>query len=366
MKVLIIVGNFKGGGVQKVFCTLANTFSELSYFVEIVRLTHDDDGHLIFDPNVVVSRRSYTRSIFSIFDLIKILRRTDDDTVVLTGQPHINVLVLLVSAISRSKSKIFISEHNPIFVSTNKKDHFVQRVKRYVYGLASGIVFVSKSIQSEYITHKFPDSVPMVTIRNPVNVSGELSSAQTEKTFSDAVSHEGMRVILSIGRLHQQKNFLLGIKTVANLIRAGEKIKYFILGEGVERNRLEKEIREQRMSENIFLLGFKRSVYSYLNKADLLFLPSRWEGFGLVVVEALSFGVNVVSSNVPGPKEILGDGEYGWVAENDVESLGYAITSALLMPKPRYKLVQRAKFYTDTNRIALEYIDFFNRNINVN
>jgi glycosyltransferase involved in cell wall biosynthesis len=122
----------------------------------------------------------------------------------------------------------------------------------------------------------------------------------------------GVKVIISAGHLHYIKGFDLGIKAVAELIKAGHSINYFILGgAGDAQADLQKMILDLGLSKRVFLVGevSNRFEYAkYFKMADLYLGPSRREGFGIVFLEAQANGLPIVASFNDGVSEAVGEG----------------------------------------------------------
>jgi len=109
-----------------------------------------------------------------------------------------------------------------------------------------------------------------------------------------------------------------------------------ILGEGPEREPLEKLVKALGLAEDIALPGVVSNPYQYLTNADLFVLSSSYEGLPTVLVEAMACGCPVVSTDCPsGPREILDGGRYGrLVPVGDIQSLADAMLRSLDEDKP--------------------------------
>jgi glycosyltransferase involved in cell wall biosynthesis len=81
--------------------------------------------------------------------------------------------------------------------------------------------------------------------------------------------------------------------------------KYVIVGEGPERDKLRHLIKSLELEETVQLVGWADDITPYLHDADVALVPSRWEGFGLVAVEALSCGLPIIATDVPGLNEVV-------------------------------------------------------------
>ncbi len=103
---------------------------------------------------------------------------------------------------------------------------------------------------------------------------------------------------LYVGRLEPEKHPCLAIDAVAAARAAGHDIGLTIVGEGSERAVLEERARAAGLGARVAFAGFQRDVASFLAKADVVLVPSHYEGYGLVIVEALAAGVPVIATDV--------------------------------------------------------------------
>ena len=126
------------------------------------------------------------------------------------------------------------------------------------------------------------------------------------------------RVILAAGRLTKQKNFTYLIDEFSEFLKFNDNFVLFILGDGEEKEKLIKLIDKKKLKEKIFLLGFKKNVYNYMNNCELFILSSLWEEVGFVIVEAAMCNAYIISSDCPnGPKEFLNNGKNGLLYKNN-------------------------------------------------
>ena len=111
---------------------------------------------------------------------------------------------------------------------------------------------------------------------------------------------------LCIGRLNKKKNHQLLIKLFEKLNQTNKLFYLYILGEGEERDKLEKEIKRLSLEDKIFLLGYKENVFPYILSSKAVISPSLWEDPGAVMIEAAFCNKTVISSDCQsGPKEFL-------------------------------------------------------------
>lgn len=123
--------------------------------------------------------------------------------------------------------------------------------------------------------------------------------------------------IISVGRLHEQKGFDMLIDAFALIADKCPDWKIDIFGDGQDKPILTEKIREHGLSERIIINPPTSEIYSEYQSSEFLVLSSRYEGFALVLLEAMSCGIPCVSFKCKfGPEEIIDDGVNGLLVEN--------------------------------------------------
>lgn len=183
---------------------------------------------------------------------------------------------------------------------------------------------------------------------NPIDSVSILKLAnRQEKTNSERLR------LVSTGRLVEQKGYDRLLRIFKRLIDDDYDIELLILGEGVERNKLQDYIKQNKLQNMVSMPGFVENPYAEMANCDLFICSSRSEGYSTAVTEALILGLPVVTTNCSGMDELLGNGEYGVIAENDeqklCESLKNIIGNSDKMAYFKQKAIERGKSFSITN-----------------
>ncbi len=145
---------------------------------------------------------------------------------------------------------------------------------------------------------------------------------------------KGGFIVLSIGRLVDQKNHMRLLKAHKRLLDDGLYHDLWILGEGPRRSMLENYIMENNLQDSVWMPGFIENPYPFIHHADLLACSSNYEGYSTFLTEGVILGKAILTTDVSGARELLGDSEYGLIVDNDDEAF-YQGMKELLMDKER-------------------------------
>lgn len=162
---------------------------------------------------------------------------------------------------------------------------------------------------------------------------------------ADAVGLEAeARVLLAVARLEPQKGLDVAVRALAALAAEAPDVVLVVLGEGPQRAELEALARQLGVDGRLRLPGRVGDVAAWLERAQALVHPARWEGFGLALLEAMLCARPVVASAVSAIPEIVVDGETGLlVAPDDPAALAQALASLLADPARAQALGQAGR-----------------------
>ena len=256
---------------------------------------------------VIQSRISYAIIfLLSFFPLISLIKKNKPDFII----AHlITSLPLFLNNILSDKFKCILR------ISGYPKLHFVRKIFWQVFSKKIfKITCPTQELLKQMINNGFhkeklfflPDAI--IDIKKVLKCKYRSIKKKNDKKY-----------ILSVGRLTKQKNYPYLINEIANFFKLNNTYDLYIVGDGEEKIKLEKQIKSLNMENRIFILGYSNEVYSYMNNASFLILASLWEEVGFVIVEAAVNNLFVFSSDCPnGPKEFLRDGKAGILFRTNV------------------------------------------------
>ena len=237
--------------------------------------------------------------------------------------------------------------HSDLSLENWGKLFFDKSIKKQecAYNKMDRLVFVSKGAKDAFNrTFKINNNVDQRVIYNIVDVN-KIRSLATDFTITKP---HNKFLFLNSGRLVSPKKQIRLVEAARILKEKGYIFEIWILGEGPLRGEIQARISKYDLDNFVRLLGVKGNPYPYYKIADAFVLSSSQEGFSLVVCEAMSLGVPIVSTHVVGPTEILGeDSLYGLlVGESDEEIAGGLIKmmdSRSLRHNYSLKAIERSK-----------------------
>lgn len=327
-----------GGGAQRVMLNLARGIAAHGYTVDLV-LAQAEGPYLTEVPESMrVMDLKASRVLSSLPALVRYLRRERPEAM-LSAMNYVNIIALWARRLAGVPTRLVVSEHNTLSRSvqyaSDQRGRLMPQLIRRFYPWADGIVAVSKGVADNLAQVTGLSRERIQVIYNPVVTPELQAKAQTP------LEHPWFKpgeppVLLAVGSLTAQKDFPTLIQAFAQVRRACP-IRLLILGEGEDRPVLEALVSQLGLEQDIRLPGFVENPYTYMARAFLFVLSSRWEGLPTVLIEALFCGTPVISTDcLSGPREILADGQYGQlVPVGDVTALTRAIETSLEGERPR-------------------------------
>ncbi len=306
--VAIIISSLKGGGAERVVSHLSLNLSKEKYNIFLIlfdssSMKYPFSGRLI-DINLKASNNPIKKAFNLVrryFKIKKIKEKYNIDISIsfLDGPNLINIL-------TKRNDKVLISVRG--FPSRRSKGIYsfmLRYLIKLFYNKADKIIGVSNLINIDLEKNYKINNEKLIAIYNPCNLD-EVQDLSKESIENNEINIFENKVIITAGRLNDLKGHWHLIRAFKKINNFNKEAKLVILGEGNLREYLQTLINELDLENHVHLLGFKSNPYKYVAKSKIFVLSSLSEGFPNALIEAMSCGIPIVSSDCKsGPREIL-------------------------------------------------------------
>ena len=173
-------------------------------------------------------------------------------------------------------------------------------------------------------------------------------------------------VICQMARLDRQKNPFFLIKVTELIQEQAPEIGFMLIGEGPLKIPLKREIKTRNLNGRVMLMGYRHDGLDLLNASDIVTLTSRWEGLPYVLLEANCFKKPVVATDIPGNRDLVSDGESGYLAktpEEFAEKLLKLARSKALRDEMGTKGYNRNKDLFSLSHLALQMREIYDQGV---
>ncbi len=200
-------------------------------------------------------------------------------------------------------------------------------------------IFAIADKVKEHFATFYPEYAKKIEVlHNIIDRDAICSRAMEKGGFDD--DYTGLR-ILTVGRLTYQKGYDIAIEAMKLLQDFGCEAKWYVLGEGEQRKKLEKKIADLELQDSFYLVGAVENPYPYYRQTDLYVHATRFEGKSIAIQEAQALGCAIIASDCNGNKEQIINHEDGVICKLTPRSISENI-KLLLENKEKRKALGRA------------------------
>lgn len=328
MKIILMITGLGMGGAERQVCDLADKFSAQGHHVMLVSLT----GSSVNRPQSIAVKLVELEMAKTPFGFIKAYqsaRRLINEfkpDVMHSHMVHANIFARLLR-LTTIIPRLVCTAHN-----TNEGG----RGRILAYRLTDRLCDISTNVSQEAVDAFVQQgAVPagrMVAIHNGIDTDHfRFSSVSRIRLHAELGLAEDVPLLLAVGRLNVQKDYPNLLTAFSALPSSYELARLAIIGAGEEEESLKARVIQLGLSNRVHFLGLRRDVNEWMSAADVFVLSSAWEGFGLVVAEAMACERVVVATDCGGVKEVVGDAGF-LVPPRDSQLLADALVKALSLP----------------------------------
>lgn len=331
-RVLFLIWSFTaGGGAEKILANIVNNINYDKYEVSIleyknfnIKREFVNEKVKIKNPIIIQNGSILNKIKNKILEYLTYKRPKILYDYYINGKYDIEIAfnyMIPSILISNSKAKKYTVVHSSIedldytkaLNEKYNKTKLKYQLQKHSFEKMNNIIAISNRTEKSIIDLYPEVSGKLVKIYNGYDFD---NLYRKSKELSYELLNDKKFTLIAIGRLVEQKNFSFLIDIADKLNE--EKLDYelLILGDGNQREQIEKKINRYNLTDKVKLLGYIENPYPYLKNADLFCLTSIAEGFPTVLVEALALGCPFISTNVAGAEELSDNGRCGIVANN--------------------------------------------------
>ena len=325
INVVFILPNLLPGGAERVFSYISQNLNKNIFNVTLLIIGYEKDASYdISNINLIyLNKPRVSKAILPIVTTIRQL----NPKIVISANGHLNTLMAYISFLF-PKIK-FISREvtlQTLMTETfhNKKSLFNLKsfLARNRYRFLDKVICQSADMLNDIKEKYNVRTNKLVVINNPI--TDNFKFIPRDKTTNTLK-------LITVGRLSKEK----GHHRVLNLLSRLEiSFHYTIIGDGPEKERVLKTIKDLNLSSNITYIEFTKEVSKYLSSSDLFLQGSFYEGFPNALLESCAVGTPVIAFNVPGgTKEIIQNGINGYMVDSENEYLNKIQSYSKLNPE---------------------------------
>lgn len=317
MKILYVITGLGLGGAEKVVADLADQMVLRGHEVKIVYLK----GEATVRPKsqivelIYLGLESFKNIIIASKKYRQLIHQYQPD-VVHAHMVHANIFARL-NRIGCRVSKLICTAHN-----SNEGGRIRMLAYRYTNFLSNFNSNVSKEAAQAFIDSGNFTTKNLIPIYNGIDLGRFYYQAIKERRITTN--------LLAVGRFNEQKDYPNLLNALSLVVKQYSNVHLSIAGDGELRFEIEILIEQLQLSNYVTLLGRQEDIPSLMQQADVFILASKYEGFGLVVAEAMASGTFVVATDCGGVKEVMGKTGI-LVSPQDSIALSDAIIKAINM-----------------------------------
>lgn len=326
-KILVYMHRMISGGAERIIVNILNNYSRNKYNMVLVIADGEYSEYIETinsDVKIIFLEAENTREIID--GLVMTVNREKPD-LIYTQINYNNITFLLAKLLGKIRTPVIVEEADTrILTSESSRKNKIATRLLYKFWASKVILLTRTMAEILNKDFKIPED-KLVVIHNPIEID-EIYKLRDEPIEDNEKSAK--KTIIAVGRLDEVKDYVTLLKAI-QIVSDEIEVQLQILGTGILGNELKILSKILGIEDRVQFLGFQDNPYKHVRNSDVFVLTSRREGLPNVIIEAMASGTPVISTDcMTGPREIIGDNEYGiLVPVGDHEKLAEEIIELL-------------------------------------
>jgi glycosyltransferase involved in cell wall biosynthesis len=305
------------GGGQKIIFNIVNGLNDKVKFIIMV------PAGMFFKKysqmGIKVKELKKLNLIKTIREIRNFIRRETSEIIHLHGTRAATLARLAVIGL-RNKPKVVYTLHGFHIV---RRNFFVRWllliIERFLNRWTDILVCVSESDKNLVLKYKTIPDRKIFVIKNGIDIERFQVNQEKIENVKKELKLEKSFILISIGRLHFQKDFSTILKALKPIVTQIPEVRLLIVGDGPLRKLLEKEATDLVLNKYVKFLGFREDTPILINLSDIVILSTKWEGLPLVPLETGASKKPIIASDIDGLRETIIDGKTGFLFQPSSE-----------------------------------------------
>lgn len=289
----------------------------------------------------MVREISLKNDILAIKEMRKIIKREQPDIVYL----HSSKAGALgrIALLFNRKIKIIYNAHGWYFnADIGKKRLLYQVIEKILAYRANKIIAISKSEYDSAFKKQICKENKLCLIENGIDTNAYQDYEKYREDMRKLHKIEKDAIVVGIvGRLSEQKDPITSIKAAVQIIQENRKIYFMFVGDGELKEKVIQYAKEQKIDNNIIITGWVKEVKPYIATFDIALLPSKWEGFGLAILEYMICKKPIITTKIGGIANILEEEDAFFIEKENANNIVKHIKYITKNPKEVEKMTER-------------------------
>ncbi|MGO5013587.1 glycosyltransferase [Niallia sp. Sow4_A1] len=340
MKNILLLCEAYGGGVKTYIDVIVENKMEFpAYNFNILISSKRLENDININKNYQVDDNlSFGMSPIKLYKALKNLNKYVRDNkidIIHANSTFSGLLIYLYSFFNKNVSYIYTPHGYYSLKSMNKLLKYItRRIEKKINNICETVIHVSKSEEEEALKFNLVSKDKSIVIFNGV----------TEPKKSDEYDERNIFTVVNLARVDDQKDPYKFLEIAIPIVSKNDNIQFIWAGNGKYLNDIREKVKQNKLEKKIKFIGFVKEKNILFNKADIYLSTSEYEGLPFSVVEAMSYKLPLILSNVVGHTDLVENGENGYLYDFENFSTAIEYLNSIILNSELYEKLAKSSY----------------------